>query len=72
MRSRKNNAFCRTQLLLQYDPRKGQVCIGCLNEQEAEEDMEFGLAAIERRMPEFNTRSSPLKTDLIAGATANV
>ena len=51
---------------------KDMVCIGCLNEQEAEEDMEFGLAAIERRMPEFNTRSSPLKTDLIAGATANV
>ena len=51
---------------------KDMVCIGCLNEQEAEEDMEFGLAAIERRMPEFNTRSIPLKTDLIAGATANV
>ena len=51
---------------------KDMVCIGCLNEQEAEEDIEFGLAAIERRMPDFNTRNSPLKTDLITGATANV
>lgn len=47
------------------------VCIGCLNAEEAREDIEFGLSAIERRMPDFETRNSPLKTDLIAGTIAN-
>ena len=51
---------------------KDMVCIGCLNELEAQEDVEFARAAIERRLPVFDTRSSPLKTDLIAGATANM
>ena len=43
------------------------VCIGCLSPEEAREDIEFGLAAIERRPPVFKTRNSPLKTDLIKG-----
>ncbi|MEG1269108.1 MAG: hypothetical protein RSD35_07650 [Oscillospiraceae bacterium] len=46
------------------------VCIGCFNENEAAEDMEFGLAAIDRRLPQVETRNSPLKTDLIKGSTA--
>lgn len=46
------------------------VCIGCFNEDEAREDVEFGLAAIERRLPVFESRNSPLQTDLIKGASA--
>lgn len=44
------------------------VCIGCQSPEEALEDIEFGLAAIERRPPAVMTRNSPLKTDLIKGA----
>lgn len=46
------------------------VCIGCYNENEAREDIEFGLAAIERRLPVFESRNSPLQTDLIKGGGA--
>ena len=44
------------------------VCIGCFNEEEAEEDIEFARAAIERRLPRNEGRNSPLKTDVIKGA----
>lgn len=43
------------------------VAIGCFNEHEVHEDIEFALAAIERRMPDFEPRSSPLQTDIISG-----
>lgn len=35
------------------------VTVGCMTEQEAEEDVEISLAAIERRFPEMGPRSSP-------------
>jgi len=35
------------------------VTVGCLNELEAAEDVEIGMAAIERRLPELGRRSSP-------------
>ena len=44
------------------------VCIGCFNEEEAAEDIEFARAAIERRLPRNEGRNSPLKTDVIKGA----
>ena len=43
------------------------VCIGCFNAEEAEEDVEYGLAAIERRLPNIRPRSSPFKTSAISG-----
>lgn len=43
------------------------VCIGCFNAEEAEEDIEYGLAAIERRLPDIRPRSSPFKTSAISG-----
>ena len=44
------------------------VCIGCFNEEEAAEDIEFARSAIERRLPRNEGRNSPLKTDVIKGA----
>lgn len=38
------------------------VCLGCLTEQEAEEDIEIGLAALERRAPRLQGRDSPGKS----------
>ncbi len=35
------------------------VTVGCMTEQEAQEDVEISLAAIERRFPEMGPRSSP-------------
>ncbi len=46
------------------------VAIGAFDENEAAEDVEFALAAIERRETVFDTRNSPMKTDLIAGISA--
>lgn len=46
---------------------KDMVCIGCFNAQEAEEDIEYARAAMERRMPEIRSRNSPLQTSLIKG-----
>mgnify|MGYP000910534124 CR=1 FL=1 len=43
------------------------VCIGCFNADEAREDIEIAYAALERRLPNVETRNSPLKTDLIKG-----
>jgi len=42
------------------------VTVGCLNPDEALEDIEIGLAAIERRAPELEGRSSPNKTAIMA------
>jgi len=41
------------------------VTVGCLTAQEAEEDIEIGLAAIERRRPVIAGRSSPKKTEIM-------
>ena len=38
------------------------VCVGCMTSEEAEEDIEIALAAIERRPPDLEGRSSPNKT----------
>jgi hypothetical protein len=46
---------------------KDMVCIGCFNADEAEEDIEFALAAIERRAPGIRSRNSPLATSIIKG-----
>lgn len=44
------------------------VAIGCFNPDEAAEDVEFALAAIERRMPNNDSRNSPFATSVIKGA----
>ena len=41
------------------------VAVGCLTPQEAEEDIEIGLAAIERRRPGVAGRASPKKTEIM-------
>lgn len=43
------------------------VCIGCFNSQEAEEDIEYARAAIERRLPCIEARNSPFSTGVIKG-----
>jgi hypothetical protein len=43
------------------------VAIGTFNENEAVEDIEFALAAIERRAPIVSHRNSPLQTSVITG-----
>ena len=48
------------------------VCIGCHTPEEAEEDVEYAMAAIERRLPNVSSRNSPLQTDLISGTTDDV
>ncbi|MCL2665338.1 MAG: hypothetical protein FWE82_06975 [Defluviitaleaceae bacterium] len=42
------------------------VTIGCMTKEEAEEDVEISLAAIERRMPGVEGRNSPRKTTIMA------
>ena len=37
------------------------VTVGCFSPEEAREDIEIGLAAIERRAPKIEGRSSPSK-----------
>ena len=41
------------------------VTVGCLTPEEALEDIEIGLAAIERRQPDLEGRSSPNKTAIM-------
>ena len=43
------------------------VTVGCMTPREAEEDIEIGLAAIERRLPDLEARSSPNKTAVLGG-----
>lgn len=43
------------------------VAIGCFNADQAAEDIEFALAAIERRAPDIKSRNSPLATSIIKG-----
>lgn len=46
---------------------KDMVCIGCHTPGEVEEDVEFALAAMERRAPDISSRCSPLQTDVVSG-----
>lgn len=46
---------------------KDMVCIGCYNSEEALEDIEYSMAAIERRLPNVSSRNSPLQTDIVKG-----
>jgi hypothetical protein len=41
------------------------ITVGCVNEHEAHEDVEISLAALERRLPDLEGRSSPSKTSII-------
>ena len=41
------------------------VTVGCMTAEEAAEDIEIGLAAIERRAPDLEGRSSPNKTPIM-------
>ena len=43
------------------------ACIGAFTPEEAEEDMEYALAAIERRLPNIRPRSSPFASSAIQG-----
>ena len=42
------------------------VTVGCLTPQEADEDIEIGMAALERRQPRLEGRGSPNKTPIMA------
>jgi hypothetical protein len=46
---------------------KDMVTVGCMTPAEAYEDIEIGLAAIERRPPDIQGRSSPNKTAILRG-----
>jgi len=41
------------------------VTVGCLTPDEAREDIEISLAALESRRPDLEGRSSPKKTDIM-------
>ena len=41
------------------------VTVGCINEHEVHEDVEISFAALEKRLPELEGRSSPAKTSII-------
>lgn len=43
------------------------VCIGAYDPWEAREDVEFARAAIERRLPDIESRKSPLMTEAVTG-----
>lgn len=45
------------------------IAIGCMTPDEAEEDVEISLAALERRLPNIGSRSSPVVTSIISGRT---
>ncbi len=44
---------------------RDMVTVGCMTPEEAEEDIEIGLAAIERRFPDLEGRNSPNKTSIM-------
>jgi hypothetical protein len=44
---------------------KDMITCGCLNKYEAEEDIEISFAALERRLPNLEGRSSPAKQSII-------
>lgn len=46
------------------------VTVGCFNADEAEEDIEISMAALERRFPQFGRRASPMQNQAAFGADA--
>jgi hypothetical protein len=44
------------------------AAVGTFNANQAEEDIEIAMAAIERRLPDVDNRNSPLETSVIKGA----
>jgi hypothetical protein len=44
---------------------KDMITVGCINEHEVHEDVEISLAALEKRLPNLEGRSSPAKTSII-------
>jgi hypothetical protein len=44
---------------------KDMITVGCINAHEAHEDVEISMAALERRLPDLEGRSSPGKTGII-------
>jgi hypothetical protein len=44
---------------------KDMITVGCINEHEVHEDVEISLAALEKRLPNLEGRSSPGKTSII-------
>ena len=44
---------------------KDMITVGCISEHEAHEDVEISLAALEKRLPNLEGRSSPGKTSII-------
>lgn len=49
--------------------QQDMVCIGAFTPEEAFEDIEYSMAAIERRQPNIASRTSPLVTSVISGET---
>ena len=45
--------------------QQDMVTVGCINEHEVHEDVEIGLASLERRLPNLEARSSPAKQSII-------
>jgi len=45
--------------------RQDMITLGCINEHEVHEDVEISLAALEKRLPNLEGRSSPGKTSII-------
>ena len=45
--------------------QQDMVTVGCINEHEVHEDVEIGLAALERRLPDLTARGSPAKQSII-------
>ncbi|MDR1617478.1 MAG: hypothetical protein LBS06_00335 [Treponema sp.] len=44
---------------------KDMITVGCINQHEVHEDVEISLAALEKRLPRLEGRSSPGKTSII-------
>jgi hypothetical protein len=44
---------------------KDMITVGCINEHEVHEDVEISFAALEKRLPDLEGRSSPGKTSII-------
>jgi hypothetical protein len=45
--------------------QQDMITVGCISEHEVHEDVEISLAALERRLPKIEGRSSPGKTSII-------
>lgn len=59
--------FVGLNFVLNTIRQQDMVCIGCHTPEEVEEDVEYALAAMERRAPRIASRCSPLQTDVVSG-----